>query len=68
LKNGLENKGKGMKKNDGFNRPIFYRKHRVWHGIVNRRNAIVVCGALFFTWLGYYFGDVPCFVYKTYFA
>jgi hypothetical protein len=43
-----------MEKNDGFNRPIFYRKHRVWHRIVNRRNAIVVFGALFFTWVGFY--------------
>ena len=39
---------------NGFNRPIFYRKHRVWHRIVNRRNAIVVLGALFFTWVGFY--------------
>jgi hypothetical protein len=41
-------------KNVNFDRPIFYRKHRVWNGIVNRRNAIIVCGALFFTWVGFY--------------
>ena len=54
--------------NDGINRPIFYKKHSIWHRIVNRRNAIIVCGALFFTWLGYYFGDVPCVLYKIYMA
>jgi hypothetical protein len=41
-------------KKNGFDRPIFYRKHRVWHGIVNRRNAIILCGALLFTWIGFY--------------
>lgn len=43
-----------MEKNDGFNRTIFYRKHSVWRCIVNRRNASIVCGALFFTWVGFY--------------
>ena len=40
--------------NDGFNRPIFYRKRSVWRSVINRRNASIVCGALFFTWLGFY--------------
>lgn len=40
--------------NDGFNRPIFYRKRSVWRSVINRRNAGIVCGALFFTWLGVY--------------
>jgi amino acid transporter len=39
---------------DGFNRPIFYRKHRFWACVINRRNASIVCGALFFTWVGFY--------------
>jgi hypothetical protein len=54
--------------NNGFNRPIFYRKRSVLRSIINCRNAIIVCGALLFTWLGYYFSDVPCVLYKTYFA
>lgn len=54
--------------NDGFNRPIFYRKRSVWRSVINCRNAGIVCGALFFTWVGYYFGDVPCLLYKIYFA
>ena len=53
---------------DGINRPIFYRKRSIWACIVNRRNAIIVCGALFFTWLGYYFSNVPCIFYKIYIA
>lgn len=40
--------------NDGFNRNIFIRRDRLRDRIFNRRNAIVVCGALFFTWLGVY--------------
>lgn len=51
-------KGKGMGKYDDVNRPIFYRKRSVWACIVNRRNAIIVCGALFFTWLGYHLNNV----------
>jgi hypothetical protein len=43
---------------DGINRPIFYRKRSIWACIVNRRNAIIVCGALFFTWLGYHINNV----------
>ena len=53
---------------DGINRPIFYRKRSIWACVVNRRNAIIVCGALFFTWLGYYFSNVPCIFYKIYIA
>lgn len=51
-------KGKEMSKYDDVNRPIFYRKRSIWACIVNRRNAIIVCGALFFTWLGYHFNNV----------
>jgi hypothetical protein len=47
-----------MEKYDGINRPIFYRKRSIWACIVNRRNAIIVCGALFFTWLGYHLNNV----------
>jgi len=47
--------------NDGFNRPIFYRKRSVWRCVINRRNAIVVCGALFFTWLGVYLDRISNF-------
>jgi hypothetical protein len=43
---------------DGINRPIFYRKRSLWACIVNRRNAIIICGALFFTWLGYNLNSV----------
>ena len=57
-----------MEKYDYIDRPIFYRKRSIWACIVNRRNAIVVGGALFFTWVGYYFNNVPCLLYKTYFV
>lgn len=53
---------------NGINRPIFYRRTTIWNLIFNCRNAIIAFGALFFTWLGYYFGDVPCIFYKIYFA
>jgi hypothetical protein len=37
-----------MKKNDGINRPIFYRRNRVWHRVCNRR----VAGYIFIALLG----------------
>ena len=32
-----------MKTNDGFNRPIFYRRNSVWDRLNNRRTASFIC-------------------------
>jgi hypothetical protein len=47
-----------MEKNDGFNRPIFYRRNRVWHRFANRRFATYVCLALFGFCFGYWFDRI----------
>lgn len=32
-----------MEQNDGINRPIFYRRDRLWDRIGNRRTASFIC-------------------------